>query len=31
VGNINTGSINSSARSNTGTFIPGSFIDISPA
>lgn len=30
IGDINTGTINSSGRSNTGTFIPGSFIDISP-
>lgn len=31
VGEINTGAINSSGRLNTGTAIPGSFINISPA
>jgi len=31
VGDVNSGVINSQGRSNTGTFIPGSFIDISPA
>ena len=31
VGDINTGQINSSGRSNSVTFIPGSFIDISPS
>lgn len=31
IGEINTGAINSSGRRNTGTFIPGSFINISPA
>jgi hypothetical protein len=30
VGDLNTGSINSTGRSNTGTFVPGAFIDISP-
>lgn len=30
VGDINTGALNANGRSNTGTFIPGSFIDISP-
>ena len=30
IGDINTGVTNSSGRSPTGTFIPGSFIDISP-
>jgi hypothetical protein len=30
VGDINTGAINSQGRMNNGTFIPGSFIDISP-
>ena len=30
VGDINTGQTNVSGRSNTGTFIPGSFINISP-
>ncbi len=30
IGDINTGVINSSGRTNTGTFIPGSFINISP-
>lgn len=31
IGDINSGPINSQGRSNNGTFIPGSFIDISPA
>jgi hypothetical protein len=31
IGDVNSGSINSSGRSNTGTFVPGSFINISPA
>lgn len=30
VGDVNTGAINTSGRSPTGTFIPGSFINISP-
>jgi len=30
VGDINTGAINSQGRVNNGTFIPGSFINISP-
>lgn len=30
VGDVNSGTINSTGRSNTGTYIPGSFIDISP-
>jgi hypothetical protein len=30
VGDVNNGTINSTGRSSTGTFIPGSFIDISP-
>jgi hypothetical protein len=30
VGDANTGPINSNGRSQTGTFIPGSFINISP-
>lgn len=30
VGDINSGIINASGRSNTGTTIPGAFIDISP-
>ena len=30
MGDINSGTINASGRSNTGTYIPGSFIDISP-
>lgn len=30
LGDINTGVINASGRSPTGTFIPGSFINISP-
>jgi hypothetical protein len=30
VGDINTGVTNASGRINTGTFIPGSFINISP-
>lgn len=30
IGDINSGAINSSGRVNTGTFIPGSFIDVSP-
>jgi hypothetical protein len=31
VGDINTGVVNAQGLSSTGTFIPGSFIDISPA
>lgn len=30
IGDINSGVTNSSGRTNTGTFIPGSFINISP-
>jgi hypothetical protein len=30
IGDINSGVTNTSGRSSTGTFIPGSFIDISP-
>ena len=30
VGDLNTGTINSTGRSANGTYIPGSFIDISP-
>lgn len=30
VGDINTGILNANGRSSTGTFIPGSFINISP-
>lgn len=30
VGDVNTGTINATGRSANGTFIPGSFIDISP-
>lgn len=30
VGDVNTGTINLTGRSPTGTFVPGSFIDISP-
>jgi len=30
IGDINSGNINISGNVNTGTFIPGSFIDISP-
>lgn len=30
IGNINTGVLNSNGRSPTGTYIPGSFINISP-
>ena len=30
IGDFNSGNINSSGRVNTGTFIPGSFINISP-
>jgi hypothetical protein len=30
IGDQNSGTINTTGRSNTGTFIPGSFIDISP-
>lgn len=30
IGDVNTGAINATGRSNTGTFIPGSFLDISP-
>jgi hypothetical protein len=31
IGDVNTGPINAQGRMNNGTFIPGSFIDISPA
>lgn len=31
IGDVNTGAVNPFGRSNTKTFIPGSFIDISPA
>lgn len=31
IGDVNQGTINSSGRVNLGTFIPGSFINISPA
>jgi len=30
IGDVNQGAINSLGRRNNGTFIPGSFIDISP-
>ncbi len=30
IGDINSGAINTTGRRNTGTFIPGSFINISP-
>ncbi len=30
IGDVNTGVINTSGRMSTGTYIPGSFIDISP-
>lgn len=30
VGDVNTGTINTQGRINNGTFIPGSFLDISP-
>ena len=30
IGDVNSGAINSTGRINTGTFIPGSFINISP-
>lgn len=30
IGDVNTGTINSSGRLNNGTFIPGAFINISP-
>jgi len=30
VGDVNTGAVNATGRVNTGTFIPGSFLDISP-
>jgi len=30
IGDVNTGKINATGRINTGTFIPGSFQDISP-
>jgi len=30
IGDVNTGTVNSTGRRNTGTFIPGSFIDVSP-
>ena len=31
IGDIGNGTVNATGRQNTGTFIPGSFIDISPA
>ena len=31
VGDVNSGTINSSGRTNLGTYVPGSFIDISPS
>lgn len=31
IGDVNTGAINSTGRNNTITYVPGSFIDISPA
>lgn len=31
IGDVNSGVINATGRINNGTFIPGSFIDISPA
>lgn len=31
IGDVNSGPINAQGRVNNGTFIPGSFIDISPA
>lgn len=31
VGDVNTGQINATGQANQGTFVPGSFIDISPA
>jgi hypothetical protein len=31
IGDVNTGTTNTQGRVNNGTFIPGSFIDISPA
>lgn len=31
VGDVNTGAINSQGRMNNGTFIPGSFINVSPS
>jgi len=30
IGDVNTGTINSSGRTNNGTYIPGAFINISP-
>ena len=30
IGDVNTGAINSNGRSPTGTYVPGSFINISP-
>lgn len=30
VGDVNTGTTNNSGRNNTGTFVPGAFINISP-
>ena len=30
VGDVNTGATNSNGRTNTGTFVPGAFINISP-
>jgi hypothetical protein len=30
IGDVNTGTTNTSGRTNTGTYIPGSFINISP-
>lgn len=31
VGDVNSGRINATGRTNTGTYIPGSFIDVSPS
>lgn len=31
VGDINTGTINATGRLKTGTYVPGAFIDVSPA
>jgi len=30
IGDVNTGTTNSSGRNNTGTYVPGAFINISP-
>lgn len=30
IGDVNTGALNANGRNSTGTFIPGSFVDISP-